>query len=105
MHRHFGAASIQRLRVRVADISGNPVEPATAPMDPEAARSGHWRDAGMFGGVGGSMFRQGLRIDISRSCARAGGGRRNRDRPLVVGRNAVARDAMSRSRHPAWLRD
>jgi hypothetical protein len=74
LHRDLGAAAVQRLRVRVAHVSGDPPQSATAAVDTAIADPGHRRHARMLRRVGSSVFRQSLRLDIPRPPPRSRGG-------------------------------
>ena len=67
----LGAAAVQRLRLRVADLSGDPAQPATAVVGPEVPGARGRRAARALGGARRRLFRQGLRRDVSRPPAHA----------------------------------
>ena len=105
MHRHFCAAALQRLRLRVAHVSGHSRESATATVGSETSGARHRRHARVLGGARSGVLRQSLRNDVPgpatlrrcNSCAR--------DRSLVAKRHADARGAVPARRDTAGLRD
>ena len=82
----LGAAAAQRLRLRMADVPGDPAEPATAVMGAEAPGAGGRRAAGAVGGARRRLLRQGLRRDLSRPAAHA----RPRERASETDRFSLA---------------
>ena len=104
MHRHFRAAALQRLRLRVAHVSGHSPEPATAAVGSETPGSCHRRDARLLGSARGGLLRQSLRHDVSGPATLRCGNNRARDGSLVPKRHAGARGAVSPRRNPAGLR-
>ena len=78
----LGPAAAQRLRLRMADLPGDPGEPRRAAMGAEAPGAGGRRDAGAVGGAGRRLLRQGVRHHVPRPAARRGG-RARRARPTA----------------------
>ena len=66
----LGAAAAQRLRLRMADLPGDPAQPATAVMGPEIPGAGGRRAARAVGGARGRLLRQGLRRHASSAAPR-----------------------------------
>ena len=62
----LGAAAAQRLRLRMADLPGDPAQPAAAVMGPQVPGAGGRRAARAFRRARGRLFRQGLRRDLPR---------------------------------------
>ena len=60
----------------MADLPGDPAEPAIAVLGPEAAGAGGRRAAGAVGGARRGLLRQGVWHDLSRPAAHAGRGAR-----------------------------
>ena len=71
LRRDLGAAAAQRLRLRMADLPGDPAEPATAVMGAQAPGAGGRRAARAVGGARRGLLRQGVRRDVSRPPAHA----------------------------------
>ena len=67
----LGIAAAQRLRLRVADVPGDPAEPAIAVVGPEVPGAGGRRAAGAFRRACRRLLRQGVRRDVSRPRAHA----------------------------------
>ena len=67
----LGAAAAQRLRLRVADLPGDPGQPGAAAMGPEVPGAGGRRAAGAVGGARRRLLRQGLRHHLPRPAAHA----------------------------------
>ena len=86
LRRDLGAAAAQRLRLRMADLPGDPAQPATAAVGPEVPGAGGRRAAGAVGGARRRLLRQGLRHHLPRPAAHASG------------RGARTRSTASRSR-------
>ena len=99
--RDLGAAAAQRLRVRMADLPGDPAEPAAAAVGAEDPGAGGRRAAGAVGGARRRLLRQGFRRHLSRpprtpAAERAGG------RPLSLAAMFVSpRSACSPASCPA----
>ena len=87
----FGAAAAQRLRVRMAHLPGDPGQPATAPMGPQADGAGRRRAARPVGGARRRLLRQGVRRHLPRPPAFAGRRGRDRSRRLLAHRDVPAR--------------
>ena len=105
LRRDLGAAAAQRLRLRVADLPGDPAEPGAAAMGPEAHGAGGRRAAGAVGGARRRLLRQGLRRHLPRPAAHA----RRRDGAHEADRCSLAamfvsRRAVPARRHPAGPR-
>ena len=62
----FRAAAVQRLRLRMADVPGRPVEPRPAAMGLERPGADGRRGAGAVGGAGRGLFRESVRHRVSR---------------------------------------
>ncbi len=62
----LGAAAAQRLRLRMADLPGDPAQPAAAAMGAEVPGAGGRRAAGAVGGARRRLLRQGLRRHLPR---------------------------------------
>ena len=71
LRRDLGAAAAQRLRLGMADLPGDPAQPAAAAMGPEVPGPGGRRAARAVGGAGRGLLRQGLRHHLSRPAAHA----------------------------------
>ena len=93
----LGAAAAQRLRLGMADLPGDPAQPAAAVLGTEAPGARGRRPAGAVGGAGGGLLRQGLRRHLSRPPAHAGRRAGAGDRPLVARRDVRSRGAVPRS--------
>ncbi len=104
LRRDLGAAAAQRLRLRVADLPGDPAEPGAAAMGPQAHDPGGRRPARALGGAGGGVLRQGVRRDLPRPAAHAGGGSGARGRPPARSPRCSAspRSACWRASCRAW---
>src|SRR6266702_1430293 len=105
IHRYFRAAALQRVRLRVAHLSGDSDESTTAALGSETAGARDRRDAGVFGGARGRVFRQSVRDDVSGPAPFRRCEDRQRDGSLVHQCNAHSRGAVSTRRNPARLRD
>ena len=103
LRRDLGAAAAQRLRVRVADLPGDPAQPATAVLGPEVPGAGGRRAAGAVGGAGRGLFREGLRCDFSRPAAHARCGEGARDRQLFARRHVFPGSPLSGRRDSPGL--
>src|SRR5215475_7966439 len=66
LRRHLGAAAAQRLRVGMADVPGDPAQPAAPVLGPETDRAGSRGAAGALSRARCSLLRQGVRGDVSR---------------------------------------
>ena len=84
LRRDLGAAPAQRLRLRMADVSGDPAEPATAVVGPQAPGAGGRRVARALGGTRRRLFRQGVRRDVPRPAADTRCRTRDRNRPILA---------------------
>ena len=71
LRRDLGAAAAQRLRLRMADLPGDPAQPAAAAMGPEVPGPGGRRAARAVGGARRRLLRQGLRRHLPRPAAHA----------------------------------
>ena len=76
LRRDLGAAAAQRLRLRVADLPGDPAQPATAALGAEVPGAGGRRAARAVGGARRRLLRQGLRRHVPRPPAHAGAAER-----------------------------
>ena len=72
LRRHLGASAAQRLRLRMAHLPSDPLEPGAAGLGPEIPRAGGRSIARAVGGAGGSLLRQGVRRHLSRAPALRG---------------------------------
>ena len=99
----LGAAAAQRLRLGMADLPGDPAEPAAAALGIEVPGAGGRRAARALRRAGGRLLRQGVRHHVSRPAAHA----RPRDaRRRPTGsrwQRCSARRALSGRGHPARL--
>ncbi len=86
LRRDLGAAAAQRLRLGMADVPGDPAQPAAAAMGAEVPGAGGRRAAGAVGGAGRRLLRQGLRHRLPRPAAQ-------RPRPQRRARSTASRSA------------
>ena len=92
LRRDLGAAAAQRLRLRMADLPGDPAQPRPAAMGPEAHGAGGRRAAGAVGGARRRLLRQGLRRHLPRPAAqRQPAATAQRGRPLLARRDVRPR--------------
>ena len=84
LRRHLGAAAVERLRLRVADVSGDPDQPVAAAMGAEVRHPRGRRAARAFCGACRRVLRQGLRHHLSRPRADAGRRTGEGGRPLLA---------------------
>ena len=104
LRRDLGAAAAQRVRLRMADLSGDPAEPAAASMGLEAPCARSRRAARAVGGARRRLFRASIRDHLPRP-------RRARRRPTSAhetdGCSLAAmfrsRRALPPRRHSAWI--
>ena len=101
LRRHFGAAAAQRLRLRMADVPGDPAEPATAVVGSQVPGACGRRVARALRRACRRLLRQGVRRDVPRPSAHAGGRARDGDRPVLARRDVFPRRALPGRRHPA----
>ena len=105
LHGHLGAAAAQRLRFRVADLSGHPAEPRTVRIvGPQADRARGRRHARPVGGACRGLLRQGIRHDFPRPAADAGGAASAGDRPRFARRHVRFCCSVPGGRHSSGLR-
>ena len=97
----LGAAAAQRIRLRMADVPGDPAQPATAVMGAEASGAGRGRAARALGRARRRLLRQSLRRDVSRPPAHARRRGGDGNRPLLARRDVPARGALPARRNPA----
>ena len=97
----LGAAAAQRLCLRMADVPGDPAQPAIAVVGSQIVGACRRRAAGAVGGTRRGLLRQGVRRHFPRPSAHACGRARERDRPVVARRDVFSRCALPRRRRPA----
>jgi formate hydrogenlyase subunit 3/multisubunit Na+/H+ antiporter MnhD subunit len=100
---HLRIAAVQRLRIRVADLSGDLAQPAIAVVGPEAPDSGDRCFARAFRRACRCVFREGFWHHVSwpaaDSCGRTGA----RDRPLLARGDVCLRCDMPYCRRAARI--
>ena len=70
LRRHLGAAAVQRLRLGMADLPGDPAQSAIAVVGPEDLVAGGRGAAGAVGRARRRLLRQGVRHNLPRPPAR-----------------------------------
>jgi len=105
LRRHLGAAALQRLRLGMADLPGDPAKSADRGLGPEDRRSRRRRHAGADRRTGRGLLRARLRRRLPRPRPLAGGRRGRRGRPLLARGDGRAGASVPCRRHAAGLRD
>ena len=88
------AAAAQRLRLRVADLPGDPGQPRRAAVESEVSGARGRRPARALGRAGRRLLRQGVRADLSRPPAQRGGRAGARGRSPLARRDVRLRRAV-----------
>ena len=99
----LGAAAAERLRFGMADLPGDPAQPADSILGAQAAGACGRRAAGAVGGACRRLLRQSVRRDLSRPHAHARGRAGAGNRPVFAGGDVLVCSALPGRRCSARL--
>src|SRR6185437_15399697 len=99
----LGAAALERLRLRMAHLPGDPRQPRFAAMGAEDPYPRHRRAACLGRGARRSLLRQGFRRHLSRPAALRGRAQRQGGRPVLHRGHGAAGDPVPRCRRGAGI--